>query len=169
MVSIISERIQKVIICILAVVGIVFMYNNREYLEVPKFDDIDQGVMYVNDITVRVDIADTEAERVQGLSGKKAIKEVDGLLFVFPESDFHSIWMKDMNFPIDIIWIDENLKVVGIEKGVTPDTYPRAFRPSRPVKYILETNVHFSDTYSFKAGHEVQLPSQFDLKNISAN
>ncbi len=118
-------------------------------------------VMHIDKVPIRVELALTEAERVKGLSGRSEFTERDGLLFVFPESGYHTIWMKDMYFPIDIIWIDENLEVIGIDKNISPDTYPRTYRPSRPAKYILETNVHFSDTYGLHAGDMVSLPERY--------
>lgn len=48
--------------------------------------------------------------------------------------------MKDMNFPIDIVWIGEDWKVVSINTLVNPDTYPEVFYPALPVKYVLELN-----------------------------
>jgi len=49
------------------------------------------------------------------------------MLFVFEEPKIRSFWMKDMSFPIDIIWVDEGLEIVGIEKRISPNTYPKTF------------------------------------------
>ena len=48
--------------------------------------------------------------------------------------------MKDMRFPIDIVWLDENKNIVGIERGVSPDSYPETYKPPIAVLYALETN-----------------------------
>lgn len=161
MVSHATHKLQVTIIMILIPIAIFYGYTHVDMYMIRSFFLPAVPTMHIRDIPFEVEIANSEAERVQGLSGRQKLSESAGLLFVFPESEYHTIWMKDMNFPIDIIWIDEDLKVVGIDKNVSPDTYPRIFRPSRPVKYILETNIHFSDTYSFREGDVVKLPLKY--------
>jgi len=89
---------------------------------------------------LQLEIADTDAERILGLSGRESLPAGMGLLFVFEEPGMHGFWMKDMKFAIDIIWLGENYEVLGIEKNVSPQTYPEVFYPPQPVKYVLETN-----------------------------
>ncbi len=89
------------------------------------------------------EVAETKEDRERGLSKRDALKEVDGLLFIFPTEDYHAIWMKEMNFPIDIIWIDKEKKVVDYKKNVPPESYPESFFPSMPAKYVLETEAGF--------------------------
>lgn len=60
--------------------------------------------VFVNGRAVSVLLADTELKRIRGLSRRKTIG-ADGMLFVFPREDFHGIWMKEMVFPIDILWL----------------------------------------------------------------
>lgn len=91
--------------------------------------------------TIIIELADTPAERERGLSGKESLPEGHGLLFIFDKPDLYGFWMKEMNFPIDVVWLDESMVVVDIEKNVTPDSFPHIFYPPRPVKYVLETNV----------------------------
>lgn len=60
------------------------------------------------------------------------------MLFVFDISDLYGFWMKDMRFSIDIVWIDADWKIVGVERNVTRTTYPQIFVPKIPIKYVLE-------------------------------
>lgn len=85
-----------------------------------------------------VEIADEAAEQVRGLSGRETLAEGRGMLFVYDKPAVRSFWMKDMQFSIDIMWIGENKKVVGIEHAVSPNTYPQTFSPPVPVQYVLE-------------------------------
>lgn len=94
----------------------------------------------VGNKSVRVTIADSPQEIVRGLSGIQSLGADEGMLFVFPEPTTPAFWMKDMRFAIDIIWLDENKNIIDIERNVSPDTYPKKFEPSRPVRYVLETN-----------------------------
>src|SRR4051812_1798797 len=61
---------------------------------------------------VVVDLATTPTTREQGLSGRAALPENHGMLFVFDTPGVYPFWMKDMNFPIDMIWISNDMKVV---------------------------------------------------------
>ena len=105
---------------------------------------------------VKVDLALTEAEHTKGLSGKNELVENEGMLFIFTESGKHSFWMKDMNFPIDIVWISSDMKVVYIKKNATPETYPEAFIPDVDAKYVLEISAGFSDKNNLKVGDSLK-------------
>lgn len=100
----------------------------------------DSATLFVGAVQIPIEIADTNEERALGLSNRESLAEGRGLLFIFEETGVYGFWMKDMKFPIDIVWIDENWVVVGIERRVTPNTYPTTFFPPRPVKYVLELN-----------------------------
>lgn len=97
-------------------------------------------------------IAETDEQRIKGLGGRKILGEEEGMLFPFVESAIQGFWMKDMNFPIDIIWLDEDKTVVGIEKEVSPDTYPEIFYSPSEIKYVLELNSGASDRYGIASG-----------------
>lgn len=90
--------------------------------------------------TFIAEVADTEAKRTLGLSGRKSLPTNQGMLFVFDEPSQPGFWMKDMNFPIDIIWFDKNRKIVGIEKNLQPNSYPQVFYPPQEVSSALEIN-----------------------------
>ena len=156
------DKIQIIIIAILIPAGALYWYTNSKHISVMEIFYPGTSVMRVGDIPARVEIANTEAERIQGLSGRKEFGDkVNGMLFVFPNSDYHGIWMKDMNFPIDIIWINRDLVIVGIDKNVSPDSYPKTFRPSEPVQFILETDVHYADAFGIAPGQKVVLPKKY--------
>ncbi len=106
----------------------------------------------VGDTSLKVDLADTYKERNLGLSGRKDLKEGEGMLFTFEEEGVYGFWMKDMNFAIDIIWIDRDGRVFGIEKDVKPETFPTIFTPLGKIKYVLEVPSLFSDTAGIEVG-----------------
>lgn len=86
----------------------------------------------------RVRVVDTPMERAQGLSGTKRLAPDEGMLFVFEQAGLHGFWMKDMNYAIDIIWLNDRLKPVGITKNISPDSFPTIFYPPAPIRYVLE-------------------------------
>jgi uncharacterized protein len=94
----------------------------------------------IGDKSIRVEVADTDAERAQGLSGREMLETDTGLLFIFEIPGKYGFWMKDMKFPIDIVWIDENWQVISINANVSPQTFPNVFEPISLVKYALEIN-----------------------------
>ncbi|HWH16389.1 MAG TPA: DUF192 domain-containing protein [Candidatus Paceibacterota bacterium] len=106
----------------------------------------------------RFELADSPEERVQGLSGRRDVPSNYGLLFVFEESGSPGFWMKDMHVPIDIIWLAEDGTILGIEEAVSPDTYPQAFYPPRPVKLVLETRAYEARAQGWEVGSRVPLP-----------
>ena len=96
-------------------------------------------------IPLQASIADTDEERAQGLSGTPYIPTGIAKVFIFDTSSTWSFWMKDMNYPIDIFWLDETGKVVHLVESVTPDTYPaNSFAPSVSAKYVIETTAGFA-------------------------
>jgi uncharacterized protein len=107
---------------------------------------------------IKVDLALTPAEQEQGLSGRQNLLPNTGMLFVFENPDDYLFWMKDMNFPIDIIWISQDFKVVYIEKNATPESYPAAYGPGpndEKAKYVLEVVSGFSDKNNLRVGDSV--------------
>lgn len=123
---------------------------------------------YIDNDKVRLEIARTKGDLVRGLSGRGSLGDVDGLLMVFPYVDKHSIWMKDMNFAIDILWIDFSGKVVFIEEDVSPDTYPDLFRPDEPASMVLEVGSGVVKERGWKVGSSIKLsanPSDVEFQN----
>lgn len=106
---------------------------------------------------IKIDIARTNAEKEQGLSGRVSLAEDSGMLFVFDKSGKYSFWMKDMNFPIDMIWLDQDLKVVYIQENATPESYPESFGPNENANYVLEVVAGFSEKNNLKVGDKAEL------------
>ena len=77
-------------------------------------------------------------------------------IFVFDKSYKYSFWMKDMLFPIDIIWIGEDFSVVDITENAEPNSYPNLFTPREEALYVLEVNAGFSNEKGLKIGDKVE-------------
>lgn len=98
------------------------------------------------------DVANTEQEKITGLSNRPSLGSNEGMLFIYDPPAQPSFWMKDMLFPIDIMWIDSRKAVIGIEHSVSPETYPMSFQPPAPVKYVLEVRAGFSKERGISPG-----------------
>lgn len=115
----------------------------------------DISTLKIGNKTILLEYAKTEEERTRGLSGRESLSEDVGLLFTFEKPDFYPFWMKDMNFPIDIIWIGDDFRVVDITENLATSTYPRSVTSKKPAKYVLEVIAGFSKKNKVKIGDKV--------------
>lgn len=150
-------------ILMLLLIPMIGLYMYADYKRVPVKELVVPGdpVVHIAGIPIRVDIADTESARKQGLSGRAGLEEARGMLFVFDEPGYHGMWMKDMQFPIDVVWVSEDLRVVEVVHRLDPDTYPQIFEPPQPAKYMIETKVNFTETFGIQVGDSVRLPYNY--------
>ncbi len=107
--------------------------------------------------TVYVTVADTEAEREQGLGGRSGLDEDEGMLFIFDEDGQWGFWMKDVSFAIDIVWLDSSGKIVYIAENVGPETYPQVFTSSEAARYVIELPAGWAKEYNLQNGDIVRL------------
>ncbi len=94
--------------------------------------------------SVYVRIADNDEERRLGLSYFKSLPINQGMFFKFDTARTYAFWMKDMNFPIDIVWLKSigngYYQVVYTVENATPGSYPQRFTPDTPADAVLEVN-----------------------------
>ena len=132
---------------IIGVVGLMTMPSEIK-LESVEFP---MGTIKVDDIPLQVMIADTEPRRVRGLMFEDQLPYDQGMIFVFEESGLYSLWMLNMQFSLDMIWFDQDGKVVHIEKNVPPCktaleiTTCQSIIPDAEAVYILEATSGFVD------------------------
>lgn len=139
-------------------VSVLFLFSAIIFTNQPK----GCRVGYRNDKTVRLstlavisEVVDTNQSRQTGLSGRSCIPPNTGMLFVFDNPDLHGFWMKDMKFSIDIVWLDQDKRVVDIKQDVSPATYPEVFYPSGTAKYVLETNPGLLESVDVTIGSQL--------------
>ncbi len=109
----------------------------------------------VNGFKLIADLALTQDEQIKGLAVRNYMNESEGMLFVFQHPSRQSFWMKDMKFPIDIIWLDANRSVVYIVPNLEPcpsrGNCP-GYVPDRDSLYVLETSAGFSHRHNVTVG-----------------
>ena len=107
------------------------------------------GTIMVDDVPLQVQIADSEPRRIRGLMFQEQLPNDQGMIFVFEQPGLYSLWMLNMQFPIDMIWFDQEGKVVHIEKDVPPCKTPleitvcQSVIPDGEAVYILEVTSGF--------------------------
>ena len=109
-------------------------------------------------IPVQVEIADTDAERQTGLSGRPTLAEDAGMLFVFDQEQPLSFWMKDTLIPLSIAYISADGRIVDIQDMQPLDETPHP--SAEPAQYALEVNQGFFKERGVAVGDTVELPRQ---------
>jgi len=112
----------------------------------------------IKNTCIKVEVARTNSEKEKGLMDRKSLAQDEGMLFVFEEEKVHAFWMKNMRFPLDIIWLDASKNIVEIYKNAQPcketcdSIIPKAasvFVLEVPAGFVEENNIKVADTLEF--------------------
>lgn len=159
-------NMNKVIIIfgVLAAIVIVFLFI--QFSPLNKNASRDQAnTVTIKDQTFSITVAESEEEKQKGLSGLDNLPLDEGKLFIFENPDTHSFWMKDMKFPIDIIYINGD-KIVSITENAKPPAENienptcetiGCYQSSEPADKALEINAGLSKKYGFQPGDTVKI------------
>lgn len=102
-----------------------------------------------------IEIADSDYETQTGLMYRSSMEENQGMLFIFPTTAMHSFYMKNTEFSLDILFIDENLKIVTIQANAKP--YDETGISSQvPIKYVLEIDAGLTNKLGLKVGDRIE-------------
>lgn len=113
------------------------------------------------DVPVTVEVAATPGQQSLGLMYRKELGANAGMLFVFDTSVEHPFWMKNTVLPLDMIFLGDDRKVVGIVKDAVPFT-TTSRTVGVPSRYVLEVNAGFSEKHHVKTG------DQATFENVAA-
>lgn len=106
-------------------------------------------------VQVRVEIARTEAEVQRGLMFRRSLEADTGMLFLFDRPEIRRFWMRNCYIPLDMIFLDENKNVVGIEENTIPgDETGRG--PDRPAQYVVEVAGGYARRHGIGPGAHVE-------------
>jgi len=106
-----------------------------------------------------VEIADNYSTLTKGLMYRKDLPKNQGMLFIFPKEDIYSFWMKNTLIPLDIIWINQNKKVVFISKNnqLCENNSCPSINPGVEAKYVLEINAGLSEELGIKISDKADI------------
>jgi uncharacterized membrane protein (UPF0127 family) len=154
---------RKIIYFILLLFISAFIFYQFKNNIIPIFS-FSSPYLVINNKIIKVEIADDFDEYSQGLSFRKKLNQDEGMLFIFPDKQVKKFWMKNMNFPLDIIWLDCNQrtqtgKIVNISYNLLPEGEQpeKSYSSTVPVNYVLEVNARLANKYSIKIGDKVKL------------
>jgi len=123
---------------------------------VTQCGEYDKKEINFGEIKVFADVADNNCKVELGLSGRSALEDEGGMIFVFEQVGKYGFWMKDMKFSIDIIWITEDFFVSGIVGNFSPEDYPKVLGGDYVAKYVLEVPTGFAEKNNIKVGDKVE-------------
>lgn len=108
----------------------------------------------IKDTTIQAEVVKTPQELTKGLGNRTSLEEGIGMWFDFGSKIRRGIWMKDMQFPIDIVWFDENRIIIDFKTNVGPETFPEIFYPSHDASFVLELPAGSVEKYQFYVGDQ---------------
>ncbi len=101
-----------------------------------------------------LEVADTDAKRIKGLSGREHMAKDHGMIFTSDVVETQCFWMKGMMFPLDFIWLDSDKKIVKIDHNVSPSTYPKQYCVGN-VRYVVELNGGYVTKVELDSGQKL--------------
>lgn len=105
-------------------------------------------------IKIDIEISDTEYERQLGLMNRKEMNENQGMLFIFPDQQFRSFWMLNTLISLDMIFVDNERKIVTIHKNTTPLSQ-QSYPSTKPAVYVVEVLGGFTDKFNIQVGDKI--------------
>ncbi|MDB3956256.1 DUF192 domain-containing protein [Candidatus Nitrosopelagicus sp.] len=150
------------------IVGVAGIVSLPSEITIDTNSNFLMGTVQLDDKILQVYIADTDPRRMRGLmfETESFLADDKGMLFVFDEPGNRSMWMKNMQFHLDIIWFNENGNVVSIEKNVPPCITPVEVMSCKSVgvsadntKYVLELISGYVDQHSITEDSHLKIIS----------
>ncbi|HCR42252.1 TPA: ACR family protein [Patescibacteria group bacterium] len=126
------------------IIGLVLLGGVVAYNSIRKTSDYPQIIFPDGRRINLIDIADTDAKRAQGLSGRSSLGSDEGMWFIFDQEGIYPFWMKDMQFSLDLVWVSQNYQVVDIVRDVPipllEDSSLPTYANTQPALFVLEVN-----------------------------
>lgn len=112
-----------------------------------------------NEVLLNLEVAKTPLEKSKGLMYRDELDSFSGMYFPYLEGREVSFWMKNMNFPLDLIYLDKDGTVLKIHKNVSPCKEENCARylSNEPVYGVIEVNAKFTEKYNIKVGSIVEI------------
>jgi uncharacterized protein len=127
----------------------VHYYKFKKEGELTFVDSVENPI-----IKIDIEIADNDYERQLGLMNRQSMEEMQGMLFIFPQQQYQSFWMRNTLFSLDMLFINSNKEIVTIHKNTTPLS-EQSYPSSAPAIYVLEVNAGFCDRHNIKLGDKI--------------
>ncbi|HVZ12396.1 MAG TPA: DUF192 domain-containing protein [Patescibacteria group bacterium] len=146
-----------VVLVVIVILLAVFKGGGNLLSFIPSFGKT--ATATVNGTKLNLLVAKSDQDRVKGLSGRKSLDKNQGMIFIFDHKDKYGFWMKDMLFPIDIIYIDTDHVVYVVRNAPAGGQLANltVYRPDDPANYVLEVNAGIADKLKIQKGTTIKL------------
>lgn len=137
-------------VVILGILGLLFIPSSIKNTKI----DFPKGTLRIDNNTILAEVADTPAARQRWLTFRDDKLPLDSaLILVYNKPDLYSLWLLNIQFNVDLLWLDEKGNVVYIVKNASPcktplDAAQCTYKNTRPAKYILAATAGFVDHYN---------------------
>ncbi|RPI68080.1 MAG: DUF192 domain-containing protein, partial [Ignavibacteriales bacterium] len=105
-------------------------------------------------VKIDIELADTEYDRQLGLMKRKSMKENQGMLFIFPNEEQRSFWMRNTFISLDMIFVNSSKEIVTIHKN-TRTLSEQSYPSTAPAIYVVEVIAGFTDKHNIKEGDKI--------------
>ena len=153
----ISTILSFLLIASIIVAGFIFHASQDPTKTIDSLQDGQTVLVDIGSKVVKVQVSSTQASSERGLSNTASLATDTGMLFAFPRIGNYGFWMKDMNYPLDIIWLDSGYQIVHIEHDLTPDTYPKEFGSEVLSQYVVELPAGFAAENAVSLGDHISI------------
>ena len=123
-----------------------------------KPPEVKKNEVCFDDYCFDVELAMTLQDQQEGLMFRQSLEPTQGMLFIFPNNQRHGFWMKNTKIPLDILWLNENFRVVDMAVGAAPcqtDPCP-SYYPQNLSRYVLEINAGVSQQWGINIGDKAE-------------
>lgn len=121
--------------------------------------DQDGSLLRLDGQSYHITVMRTDDELQKGLSGTDSLPAGQAMVFAFARDDTWAMWMKDMKYPIDMVWLNDDKEVVYSVKNAQPSSYPKRFQPNVAARYVIELPSGTIDKTDIRNGDAAGLPA----------
>ena len=108
-------------------------------------------------ICVKLERVASPSSRQLGLSNRPSLAWDRGMLFDYQQPNQYCMWMKDMHFSLDMLWLNEQYEIIAMREQISPDTYPRSFCGPETAYYVVEVNAGIVQAGDLRLGQHLNL------------
>jgi hypothetical protein len=134
---------------LILIVGFVVLKNN--------YSKVNYKMVQIGSETFKLEVADTQASREKGLSERDSISKNGGMLFDFKTDGNWRIWMVQMRFPNDVLWLNSSGQIIHIKQNAQPADYPEVYHADSPSRYVIELASGTVLSQGLKVGNTIKL------------